>query len=89
MNTEQSTHPGMQIAVWGEIALIVPSDPKDPAMYTLYLKGKVYYILVMRAYVVKWKPEVGGYAVKYTDKTLGYLSKEEFEQLKQEGGHGI
>jgi len=78
-----------RIAVWGQITKIVPSKETDPTMWSLSLKDKTFSIVVMKAYMVGFNPKVGGYAIKYEDKTLGYLTEEEFNKMKEEGNHGI
>jgi hypothetical protein len=86
---KRNDKPTKRIAVWGEIDKITPNKEDNPTIWALNLKDKKFAIAVMRAYMVGFNPQVGGYAVKYADMSLGYLTKEEFEKLKQEGGHGI
>lgn len=83
-----SDKPPKQIAVWGEITKIEPSQDA-PTLHVLHLKDKLFTIAVMKAYMVGFNPKVGGYAIKYEDRSLGYLSQEEFNKLKEEGNHGI
>jgi regulation of enolase protein 1 (concanavalin A-like superfamily) len=81
--------PPKKIAVWGEIVRIERDEEEKPVMHKLVLKDKPFTISVMKAYVVGFDPQVGGYAVKYEDRSLGYLSREEFNKMKEEGNHGI